>query len=148
MIDLALLPRLNATLNGIAAVLLVSGFIAIRRRRVTLHKTLMLSAFVVSTLFLASYVTYHVLKQQATGEAHTRFPGTGPLRTTYLVILVSHVILAVVNLPLVIVTMVRALRGRIDRHRRIARWTLPIWIYVSVTGVVVYWMLYHLAVME
>jgi uncharacterized membrane protein YozB (DUF420 family) len=135
---LGYLPTLNASLNGVAAVFLAAGFVAIRHRRVHVHRACMLTAFVASTLFLTSYVVYHA---QA---GSVRFPGYGWIRPVYFSILVSHILLAAAILPLVLVTLYRALRGRFDRHRRIARWTLPIWLYVSVTGILVYLMLYHL----
>jgi putative membrane protein len=132
------LPTVNATLNTIAATLLVAGYVAIRRRRIHLHKRCMLSAFATSALFLISYLVYHA-------QVGSRpFGGQGAVRVAYLLILISHVILAAAILPLALVTLSRALRGRFDRHVAIARWTLPLWLYVSVTGVVVYLMLYHL----
>jgi uncharacterized membrane protein YozB (DUF420 family) len=126
------LPTVNAVLNATAAVLLV------RARRITAHRRVMLSAFGCSVLFLIGYLVYHA---QA---GSTRFPGTGAARTVYLTILASHTVLAAAVPVLALVTLSRALAGRFDRHRRIARWTLPIWLYVSVTGVVVYWMLYQM----
>ena len=138
MIPLAALPGLNAALNGTSACLLVAGFLCIRRKRVAAHKACMLSAVCTSTLFLVSYLTYHY------HVGSVPFRGQGWARPVYFSILISHSILAAVILPLVLVTLARALRGRFDRHARIARWTLPAWLYVSVTGVLVYWMLYHL----
>ena len=132
------LPHVNAFLNAASTVLLVWGYTAIRRGNAVLHERLMKRAFVSSSLFLASYLTYHIQAGRKT------FPGEGWLRTAYLGILLSHTVLAVVTVPLVLTTLYFALRGRFDRHRRIARVTLPIWLYVSVTGVVVYWMLYRL----
>jgi uncharacterized membrane protein YozB (DUF420 family) len=133
------LPTLNAALNATSAILLITGYVFIRRRKIAAHKVCMLSATVVSILFLVSYVIYH----QAVG--FTRFTGEGPIRVVYFAILIPHTILAVVAVvPLVATTLTRALKGQFDRHRRIARWTLPIWLYVSVTGVMVYWMLYQL----
>ncbi|MEP0842760.1 MAG: DUF420 domain-containing protein [Phycisphaerae bacterium] len=143
--DLSLFPPVNAGLNATAAILLTAGFVAIRRRRIDLHKRLMISACIASAVFLACYVTYHTIKQRTTGQAHTRFPDVGPVRWVYYGVLFSHLVLAIAVVPLALVTLWRAFRGRFDRHARIARWTLPIWLYVSVTGVVVYWMLYHLA---
>jgi putative membrane protein len=134
---LELLPHLNATLNGISGVLLVIGWRLIRAGREDLHRACMLSAFVVSSLFLASYLTRVTL-----GGTHV-YPGTGWDRTLYLVILVTHVVLAAAVPFLALRTLYLALRRRLETHRRWARVTLPIWIYVSVTGVVVYWMLYH-----
>ncbi len=130
------LPALNALLNATSATLLVIGFLQIRRKRVRMHRRMMLSACVVSTLFLASYLTYHSI------AGSTRFAGTGWSRPLYFSILISHTILATAVLPLVIVTVWRGLRMQVDKHRPIARWTLPIWLYVSVTGVMVYLMLW------
>ena len=137
MIPLAALPALNAILNGTSAVLLSIGFLAIRRRQVRLHRACMVGAFVTSIVFLASYVTYHV--QVGT----TRFAGAGWVRPLYFTILGTHTVLAALIPPLAIVTLTLAMRARFSRHARLARWTLPAWLYVSVTGVVVYVMLYH-----
>jgi putative membrane protein len=137
-LDVSALPGLNAFLNGTSAVLLSIGYILIRRGNVTAHRACMVSAFGVSALFLISYVIYH---SQA---GSVRFTGHGPIRLVYFFLLVTHVVLAAVIVPLALTTLYRAWSERFDRHRRIARWTLPIWLYVSVTGVVVYWMLYHL----
>ncbi len=131
------LPTLNATLNGVAFVLLLAGYRAIRRKRVTLHRNLMLSAFGTSTLFLISYVTYHLSAPPVT------FGGEGWVRPVYSAMLISHIVLAAALVPLVLVTLTLALRGRLEKHRRLARWTLPVWLYVSVTGVLVYLSLYH-----
>ena len=132
------LPALNATLNGIAAALLVTGYVLIRQGRVQQHRRVMLAAFGTSALFLVSYLTYHA-------NAGSRpFPGSGPIRAIYFTILITHVILAAAILPLALITLSRALRSRFDLHVRIARWTLPIWLYVSVTGVIVYLMLYRM----
>lgn len=130
-------PALNATLNAAATVLLVSGYVFIRRRRVLPHKVCMVSAFGCSTAFLASYLVYHAQ------VGSVPFTGEGWIRPVYYTILISHIALAAAILPLVLITLVRALREEFDRHRRIARWTLPIWLYVSVTGVVIYWLLYR-----
>lgn len=132
------LPALNATLNGLSAALLLTGWLLIRAGRRDAHRRVMIAALVSSTLFLVSYLTYHAQ------VGSVRFQGRGPIRTVYFTILISHTILAAVIVPLVAVTTVRALRARFDRHRAIARVTLPLWAYVSVTGVVVYWMLYRL----
>ncbi len=132
------LPALNATLNGVSAVLLVWGFTLIRRGRKRAHQRVMLAAFVTSVLFLVSYLVYHAQ------VGSVRYQHTGPIRTVYFAILLTHTVLAAAVPPLAIVTLSRALRGRFDRHRAIARWTLPIWLYVSVTGVTVYWMLYRM----
>ena len=134
----ATLPALNAVLNATSAVLLVAGYLFIRRRKVAQHKFCMLSAFGVSCVFLVSYLT---LRYYA---GMTRFPGQGWIRPVYFTILTSHTILAAAIVPLALVTLSRAFRARFDRHVRIARWTLPLWLYVSVTGVLVYWILYHL----
>lgn len=131
------LPALNATLNSASAVLLVTGYLLIRKKKIAGHKACMIGAFALSVLFLISYVTYHA---QA---GSTPFAGRGLIRPVYFAILVSHVVLAAVILPMAIVTLRRALAGQFDRHVRIARRTLPLWIYVSVTGVVIYWLLYH-----
>lgn len=132
------LPHLNACLNGTSALLLLSGYTFIRSRNVAAHRACQVSALVVSLLFLASYLTYHYY------HGATRFQGTGLARPIYFTILVSHTILAVVIVPLVIITFYRALRQDFARHRRIARVTLPLWLYVSITGVIVYLMLYHI----
>jgi len=133
------LPSINAALNATAAALLAWGYRLIRRKRVQTHRKVMTAAFVVSCLFLVCYVAYHI---QIHGSK--RFPGTGVIRTVYLSILATHTVLAAAVPMLAIVTLRRGLAARYDKHRRIARWTLPIWMYVSVTGVVVYAMLYHL----
>lgn len=130
------LPAVNATLNATAAILLVIGYVLIRRGRIRQHRAVMLTALTVSALFLVSYLTYHA------HAGSKRYTGQGPIRTVYFTILISHTILAAAILPLVLITVSRALAARYDRHRAIARWTLPIWLYVSITGVVVYFMLY------
>ena len=130
------LPAVNAALNGTAAALLTVGFVLIRKKRIPAHRAVMLSAFGVSCLFLVSYVVYHA---QA---GSTPYQGQGWIRAVYFAILISHVILAAAIVPLALITLSRGLKGAYDRHRAIARWTLPIWLYVSVTGVVIYWMLY------
>ena len=135
---LADVPALNATLNGLAALFLLLGFRAVRRGDIERHRRWMLAAAATSTVFLVSYVSYHLR------VGSVRFTGQGPVRSLYFAILLSHTILAVVTVPLVVRTLYLGLRRRDDRHRRIARWTLPVWLYVSVTGVVVYWMLYRL----
>ncbi len=132
------LPTLNAVLNGVSAMFLLAGYLCIRNGKIGAHRILMGSALISSTLFLVSYLTYHY---QA-GSRH--FAGTGSLRVIYFAILLTHTILAATIVPLVMVTVTRALQGNFPRHRRIARGTFPLWIYVSVTGVTVYWMLYHL----
>jgi putative membrane protein len=131
-------PALNATLNAIAAVLLTAGWINIRRRNIAAHRACMLAAFGASTLFLVSYVIYHAR------AASVPFTGQGWIRPVYFVILITHIVLAAVIVPLALTTIYRALRGELWRHKRIARVTLPIWLYVSVTGVLVYLMLHRL----
>ena len=138
MIGIHDLPAVNATVNATAAVLLVCGYILIRRRQKQAHKRVMLAAFVTSGVFLACYLIYH----WQVGSVH--FPHTGALRTVYLTILTTHTALAATVPVLAIITLSRGLSGRFDKHRAIARWTLPIWLYVSVTGVVVYLMLYKM----
>ncbi len=138
MLPLSALPGLNATLNAISALLLLTGYIFIRRRRITAHKLCMVSAVVTSSLFLISYLTYHFY------VGSKPFTGQGSIRTVYFSILISHTTLAATIVPLVVITLRRAWKGHFDRHRRIARRTLPLWLYVSVTGVIVYWMLYRL----
>jgi len=132
------LPALNATLNGVAGLFLLAGYAFIKRRQIRAHRACMLSAFAASALFLVSYVIYHA------NAGSRAFPGTGSARVVYFVILITHVVLAAAILPMAIVTLSRALRKRFDLHVRIARWTLPTWLYVSVTGVVIYVMLYRL----
>lgn len=132
------LPTLNAILNSISAILLTIGFAFIKQKNREAHRRCMIGAFTTSTLFLVSYLVYHS-KVGSVG-----FQGQGAIRPVYFTILLTHTVLAMVIVPLVFVTFARALKGNFDRHRRIARWTLPIWLYVSVTGVVVYVMLYHL----
>jgi putative membrane protein len=136
--QISYLPTIDAVLNATSALLLTLGYIFIRRGNVRAHKTCMLSAVGTSALFLACYLTYHYF------HGTTRFTGQGAIRPIYFTILISHTVLAAAIVPLVVATLYRALRGRFALHRRIARWTLPAWLYVSVTGVVVYWMLYHL----
>jgi protein SCO1/2/putative membrane protein len=133
-----ILPSVNAALNATAAVLLIWGYTLIRRKRIQQHRKVMQTAFVVSCLFLVCYLVYHYQ------VGSVRFPKTGAIRTLYLSILGTHTLLAAAVPVLAIVTLRRGLAARFDSHRRIARWTLPIWLYVSVTGVVVYLMLYHL----
>lgn len=134
-------PSINAVLNASCAVLLVAGYVAIRRGQVTLHKSCMLSALGVSAAFLASYLYFHIVVREWQA---TRFVGPETVRTVYLTILLTHTVLAVIVAPLALVVTYLGLKDRLERHRRLARWTLPIWLYVSVTGVVVYWMLYRL----
>ena len=138
MLPLTLLPTLNAILNALSAVFLVNGYLYIRRRKIAAHKRCMIAAVVTSSLFLVSYLTYHY----QIGSKH--FEGQGPVRTVYFSILLSHTALAITIVPLVLMTLRRALKGNFERHAHLARRTLPVWLYVSVTGVVVYWMLYRL----
>ena len=135
--DLTIFPTINAVLNGLTAILLLTGYFFILHGKRTLHKKIMLSAFSTSILFLTSYLYYHA------HVGSVPFKGTGIMRPVYFTILISHTILAVVIVPMAIVTLVRGLSSRFDKHRKLARLTLPIWLYVSVTGVVVYMMLYH-----
>jgi putative membrane protein len=132
------LPAVNATLNGLAAIFLTTGFVMIRRGNRELHKRCMIAALATSGLFLVSYVVYHA-------NAGSRpFLGEGAIRVVYFGILITHVILAAAILPLALMTAARGLTAQFDRHVQLARWTLPIWLYVSVTGVVIYLMLYQL----
>ncbi len=138
MITLHDLPTINAILNGTAAILLFWGYTLIRRKKVPQHRRVMLTAFGVSVVFLVCYLVYHY----QVGSVH--FPRPGWVKNVYLTILFTHTVLAVTVPVLAIITLSRALSGRFDKHRRIARWTFPIWLYVSVTGVIVYLMLYHI----
>jgi uncharacterized membrane protein YozB (DUF420 family) len=138
VINYAVLPAVNATLNATSGILLAIGYVLIKRRQIDAHRNCMLMAFASSTLFLISYVTYHV------HIGSRPFPGTGPIRVVYFTILISHVLLAMVILPMAIMSLTRGLRGQFTRHRAIARRTFPLWMYVSVTGVIVYLMLYQL----
>ncbi len=132
------LPHLNAFLNSTSAILLIAGYRFIRSGRVRAHRNCQVCAFITSLLFLVSYVTYHYY------HGETRFPGQGIVRPLYFTILITHVFLAIIIVPLVLITLYRAARGDFIRHKRIARVTLPLWLYVSVTGVIVYLMLYHI----
>jgi len=134
------LPSVNAALNATAAVLLVWGYTLIRRKRIQTHRKVMLAAFATSSLFMICYIVYHV----QVGAKSTHFLKTGAVRTAYFTLLTTHTLLAATVPVLAIITLRRGLTGRFDKHRKIARWTLPIWLYVSVTGVVVYLMLYHM----
>ena len=131
------LPAVNASLNALSGVLLLIAFALIKARRIQQHRRVMIAAFTTSSLFLISYLVYHAQ------VGSVRFQGRGPVRTVYFTILLTHTVLAMAIVPLVAFTLVPALRGRYDRHRRLARVTLPLWAYVSVTGVVIYWMLYR-----
>jgi uncharacterized membrane protein YozB (DUF420 family) len=138
MIDYSILPAVNATLNATSGVFLLTGYVLIKQRLINAHRNAMLAAFVSSTLFLISYLVYHY-------HAGSRpFPGGGAIRIVYFVILISHVLLAITILPLAISTLTKGLRGQYTRHRRVAKWTFPLWMYVSVTGVIVYVMLYQM----
>jgi len=134
---MTLFPAVNATLNGLSGVFLLLGYLCIRRKNIVVHRRFMLAACATSTLFLCSYLTYHAL------AGATSFVGTGAVRTLYFSILISHTILAVVVVPLAIGSVWHGLKYRVEKHRRIARWTFPIWMYVSVTGVLVYFFLYE-----
>jgi len=136
--DIADLPAVNATLNAVASAFLVAGYVLIRRGRRDHHKRCMLAALTTSAIFLTSYIVYHA------NAGSVPFPGVGAIRIVYFAILIPHIVLAATILPLALVTTARGLSGRYDRHVRIARWTLPIWLYVSVTGVIIYVMLYQL----
>jgi len=136
LIPTSYLPTLNAALNSLSAVFLIVGYFFIKKKHVSAHKACMLSAFASSSLFLISYLIYHYQ------VGSVSFTGQGWIRTLYFAILISHTTLAVTIVPLVLITLTRALKGNFDRHRRIARWTLPMWLYVSITGVMVYAMLY------
>lgn len=136
--DVTDLPALNATLNAISTVLLVTGYVFIRRGERRKHRLCMISALVMSALFLTSYVIYHAQ------VGSVPFKGTGWIRTVYFAVLIPHVILAAAIVPPILITASRGLSARYDKHRRIARWTLPLWLYVSVTGVIVYLMLYQM----
>lgn len=134
----AIFPVIDATMNGVSTVLLLVGHSFIKRGRVAAHRAFMIAALISSSIFLASYLYFHY----HVGSVH--FQGKGWSRPVYFTILISHVILAAAIVPLVIITLSRALRERFDKHRAIARWTYPLWLYVSVTGVIVYVMLYHI----
>lgn len=138
LISVSQLPAVNAALNSLSAVFLIAGYRFIKAKRMSAHRACMLSAFVSSTLFLISYLIYHFQ------VGSVPFKGQGWLRIVYFTVLISHTVLATVIVPLVLITLYRALGARFDRHRRIARWTLPLWLYVSITGVIVYAMLYRL----
>jgi uncharacterized membrane protein YozB (DUF420 family) len=138
------LPAVNACLNGLSTVLLTAGFLFIKRGNKIAHRNCMIAALVTSTVFLACYLTYHYKMKQVYGEAHTKFLEPAAFRPVYLTILFTHLLGAFAIVPLVIMTTSRALRERFDAHKKIARWTWPIWMYVSVTGVVIYLLLYQI----
>ncbi len=139
MLQVQDLPALNAALNALATLLLATGYVLIRQRRLIAHRNVMIAALTCSVLFLTSYLIYHA----QVGSKH--FPGTGTARTVYFTILITHTVFAATVPFLAVLTVARAYRKRWVQHVRIARWTLPIWLYVSVTGVVVYWMLYQMS---
>lgn len=141
--SLSFFPVLNASLNGASAVFLLIGYGFVKSRRYAAHAAMMITAFITSTVFLASYLTYHALRVQQ-GITVTPFPQSS-LRPVYLAILISHTILAMVIVPMILTTLLFAVRRRWNWHRAVAVWTFPLWSYVSVTGVVIYWMLYHVA---
>jgi uncharacterized membrane protein YozB (DUF420 family) len=138
VIPLSALPTVNAVLNSLSAIFLTIGYICIRRKKISIHRFFMVAAFITSVLFLISYVTYHLQAKI------TKFPEVGLAKTVYLGILLTHTVLAAAVPILAIITLTRALRQQWESHRKIARWTYPIWLYVSVTGVIIYVMLYHL----
>ncbi len=142
--DLSLFPAVNAFLNGVSAVLIGTGVFLVKSGRRLAHRRAMLAAITSSALFLVCYLTYHALLRGQSGSASKHFAGTGWVRPVYFGILISHSILAAVIVPLVLLTMTRGLKANYPRHRAIARWTYPLWLYVSVTGVVIYVMLYHI----
>jgi len=138
MSDYSIFPALNATLNGASAILLTTGRVLIGRKRIALHRACMLAAFVTSSIFLGCYLYYHA------HVGSVRFPGHGWVRPLYFSLLISHTVLAAAVVPLVLLSLNYGLRSRFDRHRRISRWTFPVWLYVSLTGVLVYIMLYRI----
>ena len=138
------LPAVNASLNGLSACLLTAGFIFIRRRNITAHRNCMISAFCVSVIFLICYLTYHTYLAVALHRGPTRFLNPAWFRPIYLTILLTHTVLAMIIVPMILITLSRALRERFDKHKKIARWTWPLWMYVSVTGVIVYLLLYQI----
>ena len=138
------LPAVNATLNGLSAIFLMAGWIFIRRRNKTAHRNCMVAAFFTSTIFLAGYLTYHGYLAWVLQKGPTRFVNPLEWRPIYLAILLTHTVLAVVILPLVFMTLSRAVKKKFEPHKNIARWTWPLWMYVSVTGVVIYLMLYRI----
>ena len=138
------LPLINAILNSCSALLLLAGYVAIKRDQKERHKRCMVSALITSTLFLTCYVIYHVGMQRVYGSAHTRFVDPAWFRPWYLALLASHLLLAIAIVPMVLMTVYHAIRGNFEKHRKIARWTWPCWMYVSVTGVVIYLRLYRI----
>ena len=138
------LPAVNASLNGLSAILLTAGFIFIRQKKIIAHRNCMISAFCVSVIFLICYLTYHSYLAIVLHKGPTRFLNPLWFRPIYIVILFTHTVLAMVIVPMILITLFRALRERFDKHKKIARWTLPLWMYVSVTGVIVYLLLYQI----
>jgi len=138
------LPLINAILNSCSALLLLAGYVAIKRDQKERHKRCMVSALITSTLFLTCYVIYHVGMQRVYGSAHTRFVDPAWFRPWYLALLASHLLFAIAIVPMVLMTVYHAIRGNFEKHRKIARWTWPCWMYVSVTGVVIYLLLYRI----
>tara|TARA_B000000565_G_C23642022_1_gene323131 strand:+ start:108 stop:566 length:459 start_codon:yes stop_codon:yes gene_type:complete len=138
------LPLINAILNSCSALLLLAGYVAIKRDQKERHKRCMVSALITSTLFLTCYVIYHVGMQRVYGSAHTRFVDPAWFRPWYLALLASHLLLAIAIVPMVLMTVYHAIRGNFEKHRKIARWTWPCWMYVSITGVVIYLLLYRI----
>ena len=138
------LPLINAILNSCSALLLLAGYVAIKRDQKERHKRCMVSALITSTLFLTCYVIYHVGMRRVYGSAHTRFVDPAWFRPWYLALLASHLLLAIAIVPMVLMTVYHAIRGNFEKHRKIARWTWPCWMYVSVTGVVIYLLLYRI----
>jgi len=132
------LPAVNATLNALSSIWLTSGYLFIRQKKISAHRFCMLGALITSSLFLISYLTYHY------SAGSKPFAGQGAIRAVYFTILLTHTVLAIVIVPMALITLSRALKERFDKHKRIARWTLPIWFYVSVTGVIIYFMLYQM----
>jgi uncharacterized membrane protein YozB (DUF420 family) len=143
-VDLSVFPAINATLNGLAALLIGTGVYFIKTKRPQIHRRFMIAAVICSALFLTCYVTYHGMLGAHSGSVSKHFTGTGVSRDVYFTILISHTILAVVIVPLVLISLTRGLKANFLKHRAIARWTYPLWMYVSVTGVVIYLMLYRI----
>ncbi len=142
--ELSQLPAVNACLNSLAAMFLIAGYVSIKKGNRIAHRNCMVGALTASALFLCCYVYYHYSMQKLHGEAHTRFLNPQWFRPIYLAILVTHLVGAIAIVPLVLVTVVRAVRGQFEQHRRVARWTWPVWMYVSVTGVLIYFLLYQI----
>lgn len=141
---LKVFPHLNAALNGLSGVFLILGFYFVRRRQIERHQTAMLTAFTFSSLFLISYISHHALRTYYFGLGPTKFTGEGLARLVYFTILTTHTVLATVMAPFILVTLYRALKGKFEIHKKLARFVFPVWLYVSITGVIVYLMLYHI----